>query len=126
VREKSNFQVTHAEGIRKTETELVAFLREGDIPNTVLRRMALYIYVCNRVTQNAGRPPVPAGRFFEQVVEDGIADCLEAWDNPKKYAALETCPVCDGEGRVPKATGIIEINGEVPASAPKKRRKNAL
>lgn len=100
------FKTAHAEGIAATKAEFVKFLREGDLPQEELERIALHIYITNRaaVKYNPERGPIPAGDFFAQVVEDGVYSSIEFLENPKKYAALTDCPMCDGDGYVPKAT----------------------
>ena len=99
------FRTEHAEGIAATKAEFVKFLREGKLPDEELDLVALYIYISNRamLKHDPKRTPVPAGNFFASVVEDGVYDSIEHWDNPKKYAALAICPECDGEGYTPKA-----------------------
>jgi hypothetical protein len=101
------FKVKHAAGIAATKAEFVEFLRKGELPEGTLDSVALYIHIANRAALK-GRPeskPVPAGEFFASIVEDGdVYSSLDHWDNPKKYAALDICPNCDGEGHVSKAT----------------------
>lgn len=112
-----SFKAAHAEGIAVTKAEFVKFLREGDLPQESLALVALYIYISNRAAQkdNPEKSPTPAGRFFGSVIEDGVYDFIEYWDNPKKHAALMICPMCDGKAHIPKGA-VANV-----AVAPKKR-----
>lgn len=103
------FKTVYAAGIAATKAEFVKFLREGDLPEEELDLIALYIYISNRaaLNHNPERGSIPAGNFFATVVEDGVYYSIECWDNPKKHEALMLCPMCDGEGHVPKAAHAV-------------------
>jgi len=98
------FKTVHAQGIAATKTEFVKFLREGELPDEELELIALYIYFCS----HGALKPCRAGDYFATIVEDGIMEYIEYWDNPKKHAALMTCPMCDGEGDIPKAAANVK------------------